>query len=468
MARLGITLEDWCIEHHCAELLNRLVNTNDKYISFGSHRKIKWKCKFNHIFETDPCKYTNPYRAYNRSIGKFSCPVCSGQLVQVRVNDLTTTRPDLAKEWDFDKNEILPTQVTKGSHKDVWWKCSLGHSWKARISARDYRNGCPYCSSTSRTSLPEQIIYYYIKKYYPDALNMYSINGVSYDIYITSKSIVIEYDGSVWHTSNDTNYKFSTAKSNDLTLYKVTGVLRDKELPNVFYLDDSDLNLTKVSNNLVLTLGVFLKQVFDIHEDFNDYKDAYNFACSQKLESRKNAVKLPDNVEFEWSLLNGYQFSYLRNDGYNKFWRCFKGHTFSRRLDVIKRGNVTCPYCTGKRSFRFFLIGSISDNYIILDMYTGDIEVATGKDIIDISIKGVNIRGLFIVNSTISIDLSYLLSYKPTSFSTDFVKFKDTGFKDCSNIPISTNLVYGLNNLFKSDMSIDEIYVHFIRRLKLC
>ena len=34
------------------------------------------------------------------------------------------------------------------THKKVWWKCALGHSWKAAIYSRTGKEkcGCPYCT----------------------------------------------------------------------------------------------------------------------------------------------------------------------------------------------------------------------------------------------------------------------------------------------------------------------------------
>ena len=60
---------------------------------------------------------------------------------------LNDVMPNLAKEWDYEKNgDLLPTQVSCGSDKKVWWKCEKGHEWHARISSRVKGSGCPYCS----------------------------------------------------------------------------------------------------------------------------------------------------------------------------------------------------------------------------------------------------------------------------------------------------------------------------------
>ena len=55
---------------------------------------------------------------------------------------------ELLKEWNYEKNAYLDlSNLTVGSNKKVWWKCSKGHEWQATISHRALRNqGCPYCS----------------------------------------------------------------------------------------------------------------------------------------------------------------------------------------------------------------------------------------------------------------------------------------------------------------------------------
>ena len=40
--------------------------------------------------------------------------------VSIGVDDLATTNPEILKEWNYEKNDILPTSVTKGSSRKVW------------------------------------------------------------------------------------------------------------------------------------------------------------------------------------------------------------------------------------------------------------------------------------------------------------------------------------------------------------
>ena len=56
--------------------------------------------------------------------------------------------PDLASEWDYDKNEKLtPQTIAPHSNKKVFWICSNGHSYECTPDKRVGRGqGCPYCS----------------------------------------------------------------------------------------------------------------------------------------------------------------------------------------------------------------------------------------------------------------------------------------------------------------------------------
>jgi hypothetical protein len=105
-------------------------------VSYGSTREVWWKCKLGHSWE---------YAISPRSSG-YGCPFCSGQRVLEGFNDLQTRNPELAKEWDYDKNTLTPSQVTSATPKKIWWKCKLGHSWEAGVNTRKAGKGCPYCA----------------------------------------------------------------------------------------------------------------------------------------------------------------------------------------------------------------------------------------------------------------------------------------------------------------------------------
>ena len=64
-----------------------------------------------------------------------------------KANSLLYASPNLAAEWNYEKNgKLKPENFTVSSHKKVWWICKNGHEWQAMIASRNYGCGCPYCA----------------------------------------------------------------------------------------------------------------------------------------------------------------------------------------------------------------------------------------------------------------------------------------------------------------------------------
>ena len=106
-------------------------------ITAGSGRKIWWMCENGHEWQTT---------IYARTRGS-GCPHCKNKTLKIKINDLRTINPELAKQWHPTKNgELTPEMVTAKSPKKVWWKCEKGHEWQARVVDRTKGGGCPYCS----------------------------------------------------------------------------------------------------------------------------------------------------------------------------------------------------------------------------------------------------------------------------------------------------------------------------------
>jgi hypothetical protein len=58
--------------------------------------------------------------------------------------------PELVKEWHPTLNgDLMPCNVSFGSHKKVWWQCEKNHEWQITCYHRTGKsmNGCPYCSN---------------------------------------------------------------------------------------------------------------------------------------------------------------------------------------------------------------------------------------------------------------------------------------------------------------------------------
>jgi hypothetical protein len=84
----------------------------------------------------------------HRALRGSGCPFCDGKRA-ARSNCLGTLRPDLAAQWNQQKNgNRTPFNVVACSGKLAWWKCRKGHEWQALISNRYYGSGCPSCDES--------------------------------------------------------------------------------------------------------------------------------------------------------------------------------------------------------------------------------------------------------------------------------------------------------------------------------
>lgn len=162
-------------------------------VTSQSDKLIWWKC----------LKCESEWQVKVRN--KRRCPYCLHK-PQKGIDDLETLRPDLAEQWHPIKNGGLkPQDVKLQSNKKVWWVCPNNHEYQAKIGERTRvlkGTNCPVCFKQNRTSFPEQAIFYYVKKLYPDAINSYRasfLGNMELDIYIPSLNLAIEYDGKYWH-----------------------------------------------------------------------------------------------------------------------------------------------------------------------------------------------------------------------------------------------------------------------------
>lgn len=215
-----------------------------------SMRRIAhWVCEVNptHRWES---------RIYSRTSG-HGCAVCAGRKVIPGVNDLVTTNPELATEWST-KNTVPATSVSCGSGKRVWWVCSEGHEWAARVSNR---KGCAQCKSHGSSKIEQALR----KELEASGLQVldnqrltisWNKSYMTVDILANFKGqkLAIEYDGSFWHKASEHR---DTAKTLAL-LDAGYIVFRVREAP-LSFLEVSHPNLHQISH--VWTTGNFSQVV---------------------------------------------------------------------------------------------------------------------------------------------------------------------------------------------------------------
>jgi hypothetical protein len=105
-----------------------------------------WICPQGH----EP--YQTPVKARTRR--GTGCPVCGNisrlsHLVRYEGpkpgTSLGDLRPDVAAEWDHDRNELTPFQVARYSHAVAHWRCGNGHRYTRKVHLRVVTAECPEC-----------------------------------------------------------------------------------------------------------------------------------------------------------------------------------------------------------------------------------------------------------------------------------------------------------------------------------
>lgn len=112
----------------------------------NSNKQAEWICS--------TCGFEWKARINSRAKGN-GCPQCGRidgkkTLLQGLIAErgsLADNSPDIAAEWDYEKNNGLkPEDFMLNSNKPAWWICKeCGYSWKTKISNRAVGRGCPRC-----------------------------------------------------------------------------------------------------------------------------------------------------------------------------------------------------------------------------------------------------------------------------------------------------------------------------------
>lgn len=107
-------------------------------LACGSNKVAWWKCD-NH-----PDGYDIPI---GKKVAGRGCPYCSGRRITKGVNDMASLFPDIAAEWDHEKNgSLTPDAVLPNSTKNVWWVCPTHGSYQMPVVRRSSQgSGCREC-----------------------------------------------------------------------------------------------------------------------------------------------------------------------------------------------------------------------------------------------------------------------------------------------------------------------------------
>ncbi len=329
-------VDEWDIEKN--------LPLTPKDVTIGSGKTVWWKCKKGHEWQARVCNRT----------GGSGCIYCTGQKAIKGENDIETTHPEILDSWDYEKNaDINPSDFMAGSNRKVWWKCPLGHTWKASVSKRTNGTGCPHCYFEYGTSFPEQAILYYLSKV-TTVESRKKIEGQEIDIFLPDYKVGFEYDGSYYHENEKSRLKEKKKneiiKNNNIKLYHIKESnknLIDKENNVIYCIIDRDyIYLEHVIKCIQGLLNITIDGVNIQKDQINIYNQYVKI-----IKDNNFTIYYPELLD-EWD--------YERNDGLlpeslsvgsNKkvWWKCKKcGSSFTTSIGR-KIEYINCPYCSAKK-----------------------------------------------------------------------------------------------------------------------
>ena len=310
-------------------------------VTSGSGKIVGWVCS--------ECGYKWKAKILDRAKTGRGCPCCANAVVVAGVNDLATTHPELAKEWDCEKNiSLTPQSVTHGTGKKVYWLCPKGHSYQATVLHRTSGTNCPICNSGRQTSFAEQAFLFYIKKLHPDAISRYTDifdNGMELDIYIPTYKIAIEYDGVFWHKNNRKReeLKYQICRKNSIKLVRIkesNDICPEGIADRIYHADNLDNK--RILNGLIINvlqdLEMWIMSCRIRPVDVNVFRDEFEIR-KYMTELKSGSLKeLRPDLANEWCFekngdllptmftLGSYQKVWWKCSSCGNIWRTSIGH----------------------------------------------------------------------------------------------------------------------------------------------
>ena len=280
------TLQEFCCRNEKEFLLQQWdteKNAPDtpQTVSYGSKRKMWWRCGKGHFWQAP---------VYSRTSGA-GCPYCTG----IRVgqgNDLATLYPELAAQWDTQKNAPrTPSEFSAGSHSLVWWLCEKGHSWRSQIKSRVSGCGCPVCTGR----------------------------------------LVVAGENSLADIALELVDQWDMEKNAPLTPQQVTAGTRRKAWWKCAQGHSWQASISSRTNQKVGCPFCSGKAVL---KGFNDLATLYP-ALAREWDAEKNGELLPEAV--------------TPASNRKVWWICPLGHSYAAIVASRTAQGSGCPYCAGRR-----------------------------------------------------------------------------------------------------------------------
>ena len=317
----------------------------------------------------------------NMVLTGHGCPKCGRDRI---ANALSSSDTEFREKLNSVNPDIEAKEVYTRSNRKILCECKIcGNNWRATPNNLLHGYGCPKCNLVFQSSFPEQAVYFYVRREYPDAKNKYKegFENTEIDIYIPEIKCGIEYDGAAWHSSSYKKEvkKYKKAKELGIFLIRIreepltlgNGEICDKAF-SVNYDDNNYESLAKCILELMLFLDNSYSCKIDIKQDIAQIREQY---YSIRKENSL-AEKFPE-IAKQWNQEKNGSITPLMVPAFSgsKFWWTCPdcGYEWQTLVSTRTRNKAGCPRCSGyiAKSTDSFIreLALIDDSIIPIDSY---------------------------------------------------------------------------------------------------
>lgn len=346
-------LETWCKNNNRYDLIKEFDEKKNKFnmteVTAGNGKKVWWICPKGHSYQAT---------LHHRLKMGTGCGICSHKVFKQGENDLLTTNPEIAKEWDYEKNSVKPSEVMVGSNKNKYWFiCPKRHSYNTTLLNRKNGTNCPICDKERHISFPEKAIYFYMKKYFSNVTENYHntfLGRKEIDIFLPDQNVGIEYDGRAWHKSVQKDLKKDiVCKDNGIMLFRI------RECGCVDYESSSikkyivPFNTQELNESILFIISELNRMFYlNILADIDVDRDRINISEQMYYSEKDNSIAtFCPSIKLYWDYeKNGKITPEMISYGSGKtiYLKCNAGHEWSAIVRDFPN-HPWCPYCDGRK-----------------------------------------------------------------------------------------------------------------------
>ena len=267
----------------------------------------------------------------------------------------------LNAEWNSSRNHpISATDVTLGSSKKFWWKCSKGHEWQAVVKNRSSGSDCPYCSN--RLACPDNDLAHN----FPDVANQWhglkNKDFTPEDVtYGSSKKVWWECElGHEWQATVTSRTKKNASgcpfcSGNQLTEENSLQAKYPKIAQEWHPQKNEKLVPSKISFGSNQRVWWVCKQGHEWQATVGN-RVGNNSGCpycsSKKASSTNNFAQSFPNLISEWDFelnIDKTPEDFTPKSKKKIWWKCVNGHSWEATIQSRANGSG-CPNCSNQSS----------------------------------------------------------------------------------------------------------------------